>query len=45
MSKSRSDLNREWIDLRVSDSKNGARLEWCVKNLYNDLYHWIRILY
>ena len=31
--------------LRVSDSKNGARLEWWVKDLCNDLYHWIRILY
>ena len=31
--------------LSVSDSKNGARLEWWVKSLYNDLYHWIRIHY
>ena len=31
--------------LRVSDSKNGARLEWWVKSLYNDLYHWMRIHY
>ena len=31
--------------LGVSDSKNGAWLEWWVKSLYNDLYHWIRILY
>ena len=26
-------------DLSVSDSKNGARLEWWDKSLYNDLYH------
>ena len=31
--------------LRVSDSKNGARLEWWIKDLYNDSYHWIRIHY
>ena len=31
--------------LSVSDSKNGARLEWWVKSLYNDLYHWICIHY
>ena len=31
--------------LSVSDSKNGARLEWWVKDLYNDSYHWIRIHY
>ena len=32
-------------NLSVSDSKNGARLEWWVKDLYNDSYHWIRIHY
>ena len=31
--------------LRVSDSKNGARLEWWVKSFYNDSYHWICICY
>ena len=27
------------MHLRVSDSKNGARLEWWVKSLHKDLYH------
>jgi len=31
--------------LSVSDSKNGARLEWWVKDLYNDSYHWMCIHY
>ena len=38
-------INLEVRHLRVSDSKNGARLEWWVKSLYKDLYHWMRLHY
>ena len=35
----------ELQSLSVSDSKNGARLEWWVKSLYNDLYHYVNHIY
>ena len=33
------------VDGSAWSTKNGARLEWSVKSLYNDLYHWICIHY